>query len=180
MEEKLVWIKGYEGKYKVSNFGYILRISNTYETFFKNKKIIRNLPQKILGGTKLSKKGYPRVNLNGKCFFIHRIVAEHFLINNENFPQINHIDGNKLNNNVNNLEWVTNQKNRDHAVKNKLICYGEKSPHAKLKLIDVKNIKTIYKQNLLTIKELAIRYNVNPRTIQNIIESKTWNLALKD
>lgn len=69
----------------------------------------------------ISNKGYKMVNLclDGKMFFktIHRLVANAFIPNPENKPCINHIDGNKQNNNVSNLEWVTQKENMQHAFK---------------------------------------------------------------
>ena len=68
----------------------------------------------------LSKKGYLRVCLrcSGKSywFFVHRLVAGRFVPNPQNHPQVNHMDGNKVNNHYTNLEWVTAQQNTDHAV----------------------------------------------------------------
>lgn len=58
------------------------------------------------------------------CIKIHRAVAETFLINENNYPIINHKDGNKLNNSVNNLEFCTHQQNVQHAVENNLINYN--------------------------------------------------------
>lgn len=65
-------------------------------------------------------KGYLRVSIGKKLMFIHRLVAEKYIPNPENKPQVNHKDGNKLNNCVDNLEWVTNQENRNHTVDNDL------------------------------------------------------------
>ena len=63
-------------------------------------------------------KGYKRVNLSKnnkrKQFFVHRLVAEAFIPNPENKPQVNHIDGNKENNNFSNLEWVTREEQEKH------------------------------------------------------------------
>ena len=57
-----------------------------------------------------------QINKKGKRFRVHRLVAEAFIPNPENKPYVNHIDGNRMNNNINNLEWVTPQENTLHAV----------------------------------------------------------------
>lgn len=72
---------------------------------------------KILSG-EVTKKGYIRVALtNHKRYLVHVLVAKAFLPNPENKPQVNHIDGNKSNNNVSNLEWNTQSENMKHAYK---------------------------------------------------------------
>lgn len=62
-------------------------------------------------------KGYSRVSIGGKLCFVHRLVANKYIPNPHNFEQVNYIDGDKSNNSVKNLEWVSNFQNRQHAVK---------------------------------------------------------------
>ena len=114
-------IKGYEGLYQVSNFGKVKSL---------NKSIIRNNGRKQTFKEKtlkegLSGNGYYSVSLTkngkGKTFNIHKLVAIAFIENKNNDKCVNHIDGNKLNNTVGNLEWVTSQENVKHAYATGLI-----------------------------------------------------------
>jgi len=117
-------------------------------------------------------KGYLRVQINKKKLFIHKLVAEKYIPNPENKPQVNHKDGNKLNNCVDNLEWVTNQENRNHAVKKGLHLFGEKCPYAKLNNEKVIFIRKYSKE--FSISALARIFNVSRCTIQDVIQNKTW------
>ena len=110
-------------------------------------------------------KGYLRVHIAGKMYFVHRLVAEKYVPNPDNKPQVNHKDGNKLNNCANNLEWVTNQENRNHAIENKLHVYGEKCSYAKLTLAGVNYIR---EHKELSNVELAKMFNVSPSTIVDV------------
>lgn len=116
---KEIWkpIKDYEGLYEISNFGKVKSLSrNIYN--LKNKKFNRKTKEKILNCVS-NKKGYLTIQLykNGKQkqYFVHRLVAQAFINNFQNKPQINHIDGNKKNNKVDNLEWVSNLENNKHS-----------------------------------------------------------------
>ena len=116
-------------------------------------------------------KGYLRVSIGGKLQFVHRLVAQKYIPNPNNLPQVNHKDGNKLNNCVDNLEWVSNKENRDHAIKNGLHIVGEKCPWAKLKKVQVDFIRR--HPDVPTI-ELALLFNVTEGHIREIIRNKTW------
>ena len=104
-------IKGYEGKYQISSFGNVRSLYDVNQ--YKNTKRIKILK---LG----QRNGYSVINLckNGKrkSFQIHRLVAEAFIPNEKNDEIVNHIDEDKKNNNVNNLEWCTQLKNVKHSL----------------------------------------------------------------
>lgn len=113
-------IEGYEGLYQISNIGRVKSLERTVpnynQTGFTNS--FKRIKERIMK-TKKDRKGYLYVELynNGKSkvFKIHRLVAMMFLSNVDNKPQVNHLDGNKENNCVDNLEWCTNIENQRHA-----------------------------------------------------------------
>lgn len=106
MEIKYAEIQGYEGKYWISSDGKVFSANG-------------------LKSTEIAKNGYKRVSLwkhgKGKHFLIHRLVASAFIPNPLNLQMVNHKDGNKLNNEMDNLEWSNASHNVRHAYEHKLI-----------------------------------------------------------
>lgn len=119
---KEIWkdIPNYEGLYQVSNLGNVKSLCYGARNIRKSNvhKILKHSPNNW---------GYHKVQLykNGKSqmLYIHRLVASLFIPNPENKVQVNHIDGNKENNTVSNLEWATPRENLEHAIN-----LGLKSP----------------------------------------------------
>ena len=107
-----IWkdIPGFEGLYQVSDHGRI-RSFVKWRTRSTDPRIMAIRPDR---------KGYLRCYIGGRNIPVHRVVATTFLENPQKKPQVNHIDGNKLNNSIGNLEWVTNTENQRHAFKNGL------------------------------------------------------------
>ena len=116
-------------------------------------------------------KGYLRVIIGGRRYFVHRLVAQAYIPNPEGKLQVNHVDGNKLNNCMSNLEWVTNGENRSHAVKNGLHLCGEDCSWAKLTSTQVLKI---LKDDIHNYRELSNIYGVHRNTIRDIKTGKTW------
>lgn len=121
-------VEGFEDAYKISDNG---------EVWSKDRTCVDSLGRKrFRNGMKLNPdiapNGYYRVTLakNGKKTqkYLHRLLAEHFIDNPSNLPQVNHKDGNKMNCSLNNLEWVNAKENVIHAYKHGLMHHvrGEK------------------------------------------------------
>ena len=119
MDMKKEWkeIKGYEGKYIVSNYGEVISLPRLKQNNSKKQYVEPKELSKHISST----NGYVYVLLcgKGKCknVRLHKLVAEAFIPNPEHKEQVNHIDGNKRNNCVNNLEWCTQDENMAHSYK---------------------------------------------------------------
>ena len=136
---KVSSIVGYEGKYDITINGDI--ISLNYNNTGKQQKLKH----------RLNKKGRPYINLciNGKykSYEIHRLVAEAFIPKIEGKEQVNHIDGNKQNNSIKNLEWVTRDENMQHASINGLLPTEFRNAKCKLSNKQVEEIRKTYLPN---------------------------------
>jgi len=133
---------------------------------------------------RLNEKGYWQVNLfyDGKnhCKRLHRILAELFIPNPENKPQVNHKDRNRANYDLDNLEWSTARENCVHSVLNggrdnwTRNNKGSNNSKSKICKNDVENILLYYNNKILTQKELSRKYIIGQSTINKIVNKKLW------
>lgn len=159
-------IEGYEGLYQVSSYGRVKSLN------YKRTKEERNLSPYGNGHGYLSVS--LRKNSKTKKVLVHRLVAEAFLSDRE--EQINHKNGCKADNHVDNLEWCTQSENLLHAYRNGLnhSLYGESHPKTILVDSDVIDIRSKYDTGMYTQKCLAKMYNVAQSTVSDIINGKKW------
>lgn len=123
------------------------------------------------------KKGYCRVTLKhgdgGKTHLVHRLVAKKFVPNPNNYPQVNHLDGNKSNNHYQNLEWCTCQQNNDHAIAIGLVKRGKDRPNSKLSDEQVVKLRELREQGL-TYYELGEIFNITYQSAHRVCTRQTY------
>ena len=166
MKVEEIWkdVVGFEGLYMVSSLGNVKSLNYNHT---KKERILSANGKRYLMVV-LSKEGktYP--------FLVHRVVATAFIENPENKKTVNHIDGNKLNNTVQNLEWATTSENHKAAFKLGLMSQtGEKCSTHKLKEWQVLEIRELIGKK--TQEEIAAMYGVKRGTISCIKLRKLWN-----
>lgn len=169
MKETWKPVVGYEGIYEVSSFGRVKTVdhfvdykqSGKYKTKMHVKEKIRKL-QNI--------KGYLTVQLlskgSSRTALVHRLVANAFIHNPLNKPDVNHIDNNTSNNNVTNLEWCTEKENNYHCIRSgrHVSKKGSSHPHSKLSEKDIPIIKQLRKDGL-SYRLIGEHYGVHLGTI---------------
>jgi hypothetical protein len=157
MEEIWKWIDGYINMYQVSNLGRVRSVDRDVYCEVSPNKLQHIFGKVLKQGT--SHKGYPIVYLSKdgkqKTITVHRLVAEAFIENPLSLPQVNHKDGCKTNNYVNNLEWCDNSYNQKHAYANGMQPSYEESngrgrPAKSVAMLDLNT-----KEVLRTFKTLA-------------------------
>ena len=171
-----IWLPiiGYEGLYEISNFGRVKRIKGGTGTYIGR-----------LNHQFLNEDGYFYVSLskntiaNGRAK-VHKLVALAFIPNINNKPTINHINGIKTDNRVENLEWATYSENVLHAFDNGLMPSGEKHHMTKLTRHQVIEIHDMGLSRWPKICELAIQYNAGASTIYAIQRERTWKYLWKE
>lgn len=135
----------------------------------------------VLKGTSITKHNrYVKIHLQ-KFHALHRLVAEHFIPNPEGHPQVNHIDGNRYNNTVENLEWVSASENVLHAYSTGLKTHrGEMNPTGILSEQDVKCIWAL-RHTDLTARQIRDRLNlsVSIACVKSVRQGKRWGWFTK-
>ena len=165
-----VWkdVVDYKDSYEVSNLGKVRSYRN-YQWGLKDKPHIK---KQVSCGRQMD---YLCVNLLGKVKRVHRLVAKAFIPNPENKKYVNHIDGDKTNNHVSNLEWCTAKENTKHAYDIGLIDNkGENCVTSKLTKKDVIEIRKTYKTGNYTQKEISEAWGVSRSQIGFIVNRKRW------
>lgn len=181
--EKEVWkdVVGYEGYYQVSNLGRVRSLDRELphsrnSTYIKRGRVLKP----IYGGDNYQMVCL-RVNNKPKNQYIHRLVATTFIGKPQGNMEVNHKDGDKKNNKVSNLEWVTSSENTRHAYKNGLL----NSKHARKKVIGT-NIKTGEKLIFNSITEAADYAGVSLSSVSGCLRGRngavksgghTWKYA---
>ena len=150
----MVDIKGYEGLYQITKDGRVWSIRR--KLFLKPTAITT---------------GYLRVFLfekgKGKGFYIHRLVATAYLEIIEGKEEVNHLDGDKTNNKVNNLAWVNRWENMSHAWDSGLMSNCKLREH-------VEDIRHCHRHHKETYKSLAERYSVNEASIFRVLTNRSY------
>lgn len=160
----------YEKSYEVSNLGNVRSKSRFFTNKRGYKRYIEGRVLKHIGES----NWYKSVNLSRKTFRIHRLVAQAFIPNIENKPYINHIDGDKTNNNVKNLEWCTPKENSEHSVKTGLHKYGVLfgTKHGRSKSVFQYDLNGLFIKEFDFLREASIILKVSENQICRVCSTK--------
>lgn len=161
----IVDIKGFESRYAVTSDGNVWSHPKNVKGGHNGKWLKKNYDSDgyLLVGLSLGKRA---VRKQAK---VHRLVAEAFIPNPSNYLHVNHKNGDKTDNRVENLEWVTHAQNMHHAKMNSFVA-KETARGAKLNWQKVKDIRN----STLSQKALGIKYSVTVATISRVQNYKTW------
>lgn len=155
-------IQGFEGLYKIYADGTVRRMSNANNQYKEGRKVKPQLNHSGYFYVQLFKNG------KGKNLFVHRLVAKAFIENKDKKPFVNHKNGIKTDNSIENLEWVTSSENEKHS-------YSVLGKKAKRKLSNqqVSYIKNEY-FNGVRLSEIANRYGLSVSAIWHIVVGNTY------
>jgi hypothetical protein len=163
-------IQGFEGYYQVSNLGNVKRLNSiTSHSRRRREGVLKQYKRK---------NGYSSVDLcvSGikKTFLVHRLVAFTFLNNSK--EEVNHINGIKSDNRLENLEWNTRSENQLHSIRIGLrTSKGIKNSQSKLNESQVMEIRQMVALNVMKKGDVAKKFNISAPTISDIISKRSWS-----
>lgn len=166
------WVSIIPGKYEININSCIRSVSRIDSMGRKQGGFI--IKQTI------GREGYYRVALRisdkQTTHFVHRLLSIAFIPNHDNKPCINHINSNRLDNSLSNLEWVTTSENNSHAHRfgGQSKYYGEKHHQSKLTWALVNEIRDKYIKGVYTLKQISKDYTISVGSIYALLTHKTW------
>lgn len=173
-------VPGHEGRLEISKSGQVKSCTRRVPSRYGSSRL---LGSKVLRPFKTN-HGYFAIQIRreGKRqnVLVHRMLAEAFIANPHGKPHVNHIDGDKSNNSLSNLEWVTHAENMKHASRMGLMRSssgpGEQSPASKLTWVKVAEIRRLLAQGL-SHQQIAKMYAVSKGAIGYIARNETWRVS---
>lgn len=174
---EIIWkdVQGLEGIYQVSSSGSVKRLERVVERPKMGHYLCKEKELK----PSQNASGYLFVNIKGKSTNIHRLVAEAFLPSVEGKKFVNHKDGNRLNNRIDNLEWCCQSENITHALSEGLwdLVKGQNHYSATVSDEDKQKCVSLYATGKYTQKQLASQFNVARTTVSGWITGRTRRSA---
>ena len=168
-----VWKKTFESdSYEVSSLGRVRSVDRVVKQTNQAGEYTRIMRGRLLK-PQPNGRGYVFVWVHGKQITVHKLVATAFIENPNQLPQVNHKDGDKTNNAADNLEWVDNSGNQQHALATGLMRKALGEAVGVSKLTNEAVLHILRSPNVPT-RTLAEQYNVNMQTIRDIRNRKTW------
>ena len=170
-------IAGFEGSYEVSDYGRVRSLPRSVPYLSHGIWWTRSIPTRILKSHISAGRKYLHLPLHkdGKQtnHVVHRLVAQAFIPNPENKPQVNHIEQPKTNNSVGNLEWATTKEDGLHKATHGLMLKGSRHPHAKLNTKQVIEMRKLYAQGYTNV-ELTSLFNVGRTSVSSVVHRQGW------
>lgn len=180
-EEQWLAIDGYQGIYQVSDWGRVRSLQRTITDRNGELQLIPGKDLKLYSDRYGYLQVYLTQNYQTQLFNIHHLVAKTFLApplgkvgSKLDSYCLNHIDGNKQNNCATNLEWITHAANQQHAIDTGLFNSSGSQTQSKLTEAEVLDIWELLREQRLSMRQIALCFDVSVKTIQKIKYGKAW------